>query len=67
LNNFSISEPQYNTGKGQIAVSAKQVGEDFVILHKVLKSFSAFKGSKIVGPDVIAYAENKEGFDIIQK
>jgi hypothetical protein len=63
---FIISEPQYNTGSGQIALSAKQVANDFVILHRLLRSYPAFNRSRIVGPDVVAYVGNKEGLDIIQ-
>jgi len=63
---FLFEEPQYNTGKGQLALSAKQIAEDFVVFDKVVRSFPAFNASRLVGPDVVAYVDNKEGFNIIQ-
>lgn len=47
-------------------MSPEQIGNDFVILHKLLSNYPAFNKIRIVGPDVVAYEGNKEGLEIIQ-
>jgi len=61
-----IAEPEYNSGIGQIALSAEQIARDHVIFYDVIRSYACFSKSAVVGPDVVAVQPHSEGTNIIQ-
>ncbi|KAI0215931.1 Hyaluronoglucuronidase [Lamellibrachia satsuma] len=61
------NEPDAYTKKGQEMLTGDQIGQDFLMLKRILNSYHAyFKNSKVVGPDVIGVAEGKRGNDILK-
>ncbi|KAK2183655.1 hypothetical protein NP493_301g02069 [Ridgeia piscesae] len=48
------NEPDAYSKQGQIRLTGEQIGEDFLMLKRVLNSYGGhFKNTKVVGPDVI--------------
>lgn len=60
------NEPEYNSAIGQIVLSPKQIGEDFVILHNLIRSYPNMNNSRIVGPDIVGTTSGSSGLKIIQ-
>ena len=63
---FPLPEPDAYNKEGESHPSPSQIGEDFLNLRRILDVYPNLKDGKLVGPDVVGFAE-KEGKAIFEK
>jgi len=51
---------------GQMVLDPRVIGNDFMILHRVIRSYPIFNHSRIVGPDVVGISPGSYGLKILQ-
>ncbi len=55
----SLPEPTFYHRKGELPLTPSQLGEDFLTLARIVRSYSNFKQSRVFGPDMERITESE--------